>query len=49
MDEAVECNLGISTIHLEGRMLDTSGYDQDEFNSRLMAFVDRCIASKNAA
>lgn len=48
LENAVREQLGIPTLHLEGRGLDPTSYNAEEFESSLMDFVDMCIANKRA-
>ncbi len=46
--DVAEKELGIPTLLLEGRMLESSVYDEKDFNSKLMDFVDVCLARKQS-
>lgn len=44
--DAAEQELGIPTLHIEGRMLESESYNQQEFETKLTDFLDICIARK---
>jgi benzoyl-CoA reductase/2-hydroxyglutaryl-CoA dehydratase subunit BcrC/BadD/HgdB len=49
LEERAERELGIPTLQIDGRNISTEMYDEAEFNGRLDAFVDMCMASKGVS
>ncbi len=45
--DTAEKELGIPTLLIEGRMLESSMYDRNDFHNRLEDFVEICTARKN--
>jgi len=46
IEDTAEQQLGIPTLLIEGRMLESSIYDEKDFNMRLKDFVDICLDRK---
>ena len=46
MAEVAEKELGIPTLLIEGRMLESSIYDPKDFYSKLSDFIEVCLARK---
>ena len=46
LEDRAEKELGIPTMHFEGRQLDPSYFDQVQVNSQLNLFVDSCLRRK---
>ena len=46
--DVAEKELGIPTVFIEGRMLESSIYNDEDFHSRLEDFIEVCLATKES-
>ena len=46
LEEAADKELGIPTMHFEGRQLDPTYFDAAQVNTQLNVFVDSCLRRK---
>jgi benzoyl-CoA reductase/2-hydroxyglutaryl-CoA dehydratase subunit BcrC/BadD/HgdB len=46
--DVAEKELGIPTLQVEGRMLESSGFDEKDFYTKLEDFIEVCLARKEA-
>jgi benzoyl-CoA reductase/2-hydroxyglutaryl-CoA dehydratase subunit BcrC/BadD/HgdB len=49
LEDCAERELGIPTLHFEGRQLDPSYFDPVQVNTQLNVFVDSCLRRKGLA
>lgn len=49
LEERAQKELGIATLHLEGRNISTDLFNEAEFYGRLGTFIDFCLARKGTA
>jgi benzoyl-CoA reductase/2-hydroxyglutaryl-CoA dehydratase subunit BcrC/BadD/HgdB len=49
LEDCAEKELGIPTMHFEGRQLDPTFFDQAQVNTQLNVFVDSCLRRKGLA